>query len=375
MKTKKIFIALFTVAYLSSCSSSSEDKMAKLTELKTQMSELKTEIAKLESEVDKESNNEEGAINVATATIKPETYKHYIEVVGKVHADENTTISPESAGKITRILVEEGDRVKKGQVLAYLNNDALLSQIEQVKVDLDLAQTTYNRQEKLWNQNIGSEMEYLQAKSKLASTQQNLSALQAQLDMMSVKSQIDGVVDEVFQKKGEIAGPSIAFARVVNIDKIYIKSEVGEKFLGTIHKGDDTQVTFPAINKTVEAKIYRSSTVINDISRTFSVRININNTDNSIRPNLLSKVKLCVFSSDSLIVIPSLLVKKDFHGEFVFITNKEDGKTVAKKQYVKSVFNSDNKTIISEGLTPGNEIITTGYDQVVNGTAVNVKNS
>ncbi len=372
MKAKNLIIGLFAVAYLSSCSSKTEDKNARLTELKTNMSDLKKEIAQLESEIEEESGNTEGAINVATTVIKPETYKHYIEVTGKVHADENTTISPEGSGKITRILVEEGDKVTKGQVLAYLNNDALASQIEQAKVDLELANTTFERQEKLWKQNIGSEMEYLQAKSKKASLEQNLSALEAQLDMMSVKSQINGVVDEVFQKKGEIASPSIPFARVVNIDKIYIRSEVGEKYLGTIHKGDDTQVTFPAIKKTVDAKIYRSSTVINDISRTFSVRVNIDNKDKSIRPNLLSKVKLCVFSSDSLIVVPSLIVKKDFNGEFVFISAKEDGKIIAQKQYVTSVFNSDNKTIITEGLKPGDEIITTGYDQVVNGTSINV---
>lgn len=367
-----ILLALLTGA----CASKSiEDKITQLNEHKTELSKLKKEISKLENEIEMEQGNSTNAVNVATKIIKPQTYKHYIEVTGKVKADENTIISPEGVGKITNIIIEEGDKVKRGQVLAYLNTDAIQSQIEQAKVNLNLAITTFNRQQKLWNQNIGSEIEYLQAKSNKESQEQSLNSLEAQLAMSTVRSQIDGVVDEVFQKKGEIAGPSIPFARVVNLDKIYINTEVGEGFIGKINKGDETSVFLPALDTTIGAKIFRSSTVINDISRTFRVRINLNNVNHKIKPNLISVVKLKVFSADSLLIVPSILVKQDFEGEFVFVTTEKDGKYYAKKQYVTSIFNSNNSTIISEGLNDGDAIITEGYDQIVNGTEIAIVKS
>ncbi|WP_171973216.1 efflux RND transporter periplasmic adaptor subunit [Saccharicrinis aurantiacus] len=375
MKTRNILIGFIAISLAACSGSETKEKISELAELKADFTELKKQITKLEKEIEEESGSKEGAVNVATKVITPETYNHYIEVTGKVKADENTIISPEGAGKITEILVEEGDNVRKGQTLAYLNNDALDTQIEQAKVNLNLAITTFERQERLWNQNIGSEMEYLQAKSNKESLEQNLRSLNAQKDMMSVKSQINGVVDEVFQRKGEIAGPSLPFARVVNIDKVYVNTEVGEKFLGTINKGDATEIYFPSIKKTVDAKIYRSSTVINDISRTFRVRINLDNKSHEIKPNLLTSVKLRVFSADDLIIVPSILVKQDFEGEFIFVATESNGKSIAKKQYVTSIFNSDNKTIISEGLKSGDQIITVGYDQIVNGTEIAIVKS
>ncbi len=368
--------SIFTLLILLIISCGSEvDKSTQLSELKKQLTELKKQISKLESEIEKEQGISASVVNVTANTIRPQTYNHYIEVTGKVRADENTVISPESAGKITRLLVEEGDKVRKGQILAYLNNDAIQSQIKQAKTRLNLAITTFERQQKLWNQKIGSEIEYLKAKADKESQEQSLKAMQAQLEMSSVKSQINGIVDQVFQKKGEIAGPSVPFARVVNIDNIYISTEVSENLLGKINKGDSTSVYFPAIDKRVKATIFRPSTVINDISRTFRVRINIKNASHEIKPNLISVVKLKVYSADNMLIVPSILVKQDFEGEFVFLTEQKDGKTYAKKQYVKSVFNTDNNSIISEGIKSGDAIITQGYDQIVNGTEISIVNS
>ena len=192
--------------------------------------------------------------------------------------------------------------------------------------------------------------------------------------MLTVKSQIDGIVDEVFQKNGEIAGPAIPFARVVNTDNIYVNAEVGEQFVGTINDNDSTTVLIPALNKTIEATIFRSSTVINDISRTFRVRINLKNSDHKIKPNLISVVKLKVYSADNVLIVPSILVKQDFDGDFLFVAEQKDGKTFAKKRYVVSTFNTDNKSIISEGLKDGDTIVTQGYNQIVDGTEINIVN-
>ncbi len=374
---KKIFKAstLALLVVLATSCGNDNDKKEQLSEYKKQMSDLKKEISSLEEEIEKEEGTSGNSVNVATEIVRPQTYNHFIEVTGKVKADKNTMVSPEGAGKIMRILVKEGDRVRQGQVLAHLNNDAIDSQIEQAKANLELATTTFERRKKIWDQNIGSEIEYLQAKAQYETQEQNLKALQAQLSMLTVKSQINGVVDEIFQRTGEIASPNTPFARVVNIDDIYVDAEVGERFVGMINDGDSASVFFPALEKTMDAKIFRSSTVINDISRTFRVRINLKNQEQNIKPNLISVVKLKVYTADSLLIVPSILVKKDFEGEFLFVTEQKDGKTYAKKQYVKSIFNTNNKSIISEGLKSGDAIVTKGYNQIVNGTEIKIINS
>lgn len=368
-------VSLILLALLLASCGNDVDKKKQLAQYKDQLTELKKEISALEDAIESEGGTKSNAVNVNTEVVRPQTYNHYIEATGKVQADQNTTVSAEGPGKITRIVVTEGDRVRRGQALAYLNNDAIESQIEQIKAGLQLSTTTFERRKKLWDQQIGSEIEYLQAKADKEAQQQNLKTLEAQLSMLTIKSQIDGVVDEVFQKSGEIAGPAIPFARVVNIDNIYVNAEVGERFVGMINDGDSTTVHIPALNETIDATIFRSSTVINDVSRTFRVRINLNNTEHKIKPNLISVVTLKVYSADSLLIVPSILVKQDFEGDFLFVVEQRDGKTYAKKTYVKSMFDTDNKTIISDGLKDGDTIVAQGYNQIVNGTEIKIVNS
>lgn len=367
--------SLILLALLLASCGNDVDKKKQLAQYKDQLTELKKEISALEDAIESEGGTKSNAVNVNTEVVRPQTYNHYIEVTGKVQADQNTTVSAEGPGKITRIVVTEGDRVRRGQALAYLNNDAIESQIEQIKAGLQLSTTTFERRKKLWDQQIGSEIEYLQAKADKEAQQQNLKTLEAQLSMLTIKSQIDGVVDEVFQKSGEIAGSAIPFARVVNIDNIYVNAEVGERFVGMINNGDSTTVHIPALNEKIDATIFRSSTVINDVSRTFRVRINLKNAEHKIKPNLISVVTLKVYSADSLLIVPSILVKQDFEGDFLFVVEQRDGKTYAKKTYVKSMFDTDNKTIISEGLKDGDTIVTQGYNQIVNGTEIKIVNS
>lgn len=370
---KTIYTALLLVLMFS-CGNN-DNKRDQLAEYKMQLSTLKKEITALENEIENEGGAENDLVNVEVEELQLQSYNHYIDVVGKVLADENTVVSAEGPGKITRIAVKEGDHVREGQVLAYLNNDAIESQIAQVKAQLQLATTTFERRKKLCDMQIGSEIEYLQAKANKETQMQNLKALEAQLNMLTVKSQIDGVVDEIFQKSGEIAGPSIPFARVVNIGNIHVTADVGERYVGAIKSNDSTEIYIPALDSTIDATIFRSATVINDVSRTFKVRINLENKDHRVKPNLISKVKLKVYSADRLLIVPSILVKQDFEGDFLFVVEQKDGKTIAKKAYVKSIFDADNKTIISEGLKAGDNIVTEGYTQVVNGTQVKVTNS
>lgn len=369
----KVAIALL-VLVLAGCSakspSTNADKEEELKTYKKELSELKKKIAKLEAELDSDSGK--GAINVVTTPVEYRLFEHFVDVTGKVEADKNIVVSPEAAGKIISIDVREGDRVQKGQILARLNTEMIERSLDEIKINLQLATTTFERQANLWKQNIGSEMEYLQAKSQKESLEQKLEGLHAQMDMAQVRAPINGIVDNVIQKQGEMAGPQMPFARLVNIDQVYVTADISEMYLQKVKAGDQVQLDFPVLDQTVEAKIYRTSSVIDADSRTFRVRINLNNASGDIKPNMLSVLKLRTFAAENAIVVPSILVKKDFTGEFVFIASQKDGKTVAKKQYITSGIKDNNNTLVIDGLKVADQLITRGYAQVVDGSVISL---
>ncbi len=367
MMKKIVSIAL--LAILVSCSSN--DKKAKedlLNEYKTELSKLKKEISKLEKEMADDSG--QGVVKVIVEPVGITSFKHYVDVTGNVSADKNILVSPEVMGNLISTNVSEGDHVKKGQVLGRLNTEMIERSIREVKINHDLAVTTYKRRKNLWDQSIGSEMEYLQAKSNKEALEQKLEALKAQLDMAVIKSPINGVIDEIILREGEMASPQMPFARIVNINNIYITADVSEMYLTKIHKGDKVGIEFPVLNRTIKKRIFRISSVIDPSSRTFRVRVNLNNEDNLIKPNMMAVLKLLTYSNDSAIVAPSILVKKDFTGEFIFIAEKDGDRWIARKRYLETGIKNNNKTVVTEGLTGEDKIIVKGYAQVVDGSEI-----
>ncbi|MCG8580711.1 MAG: efflux RND transporter periplasmic adaptor subunit [Bacteroidales bacterium] len=375
---KKIIIlamvALAIIALASSCASKSDDananKQEELNQYKSELSELKKKIAKLEKELS--AGRQEGVVNVVATPIETGLYEHFVDVTGQVETDKNIIVSPEAAGKIISIEVKEGDKVRKGDILARLNTEMTQRSLKQVEINLQLATTTFERQADLWEQNIGSEMEYLQAKSSKEGLEQQKEALEAQLDLAIVRAPIDGIVDDVIQKQGEMAGPQLPFARLVNIDNVYITADVSEIYLQKIKAGDKVAIEFPVIEKNIDATIYRSSSVIDPGSRTFRVRIDLVNRANDIKPNMLAVLKLRTFAAEDAIVVPSILVKKDFSGEFIFIAEEVEGQLRAKKRYIQTGIKDNNNTLVTEGVKPGDMVITKGYAQVVDGSAISI---
>jgi len=366
---KKI-LSIILISLLAACSATS-DKKAKeqeLAEYKQQLTLLKKKISKLEKELAVESGA--NIIKVYAAPVHYAEFRHYVDVSGNVNADKNIIVSPETGGNIVTIDVKEGDKVRKGQILGRLNTEMIERTIKEVRINYDLAVTTYNRRKKLWDQKIGSEMEFLQAKSQKESLEQKLESLRAQLDMAFITSPIDGIVDEINQKIGEIAGPQMPFARVVNLDKLYITADVSEMYLPRIHKGEKVEINFPVIDLTIHKKIFRVSNVIDPSSRTFRVRVNLNNENNMIKPNMMAVLKLLIYSNDNAIVVPSILIKKDFTGDFLFIAEKEGDKWYARKRYLVTGIKNNNETVVLEGLKDGDRLITKGYAQVVDGSEI-----
>ncbi|MDX8338025.1 efflux RND transporter periplasmic adaptor subunit [Draconibacterium sp. IB214405] len=371
---KKILFLATAALILSACGNTNPTddagKRKQLQELKQQVHALEQQIHALETEL--ADNTEEKLVNVKTTILEDQKFEHFIEVTGTVEAEQDVDVSPESAGVIKEVLVVEGQNVSKGQVMAKLNTDLLERSIDELQVQLDLAVTNYERQKNLWDQNIGSEMQFLQAKNNKESLEKRIQSLNTQIEMSEVKSPINGVVDVVYQKKGHIGSPQVPFAKVINTGSIKIYGDISESYITKVHKGDEVEIRFPALDKTVKATINQIGNTIDPNNRTFRVRINLNNSTNQIKPNLISVISLRDYVNESAIVVPSLYIKEDFKGHYTYISEKADGKDVAKKVYVTPGVTNNNMTEITDGLTAGMHVISEGYNQVINGTAVKI---
>ena len=373
---KKILIVLTAAVILSACGSTPANddatKRQLLQQYKQEMHDLKQKISQLESEL--KSDKKEEVINVKVAELQTQKFEHFIEVTGKVEAELDVDVSPETAGVITEVLVKEGQLVSKGQVLAKLSTEVLERSIDELQVQLELAVTNFQRTENLWNQNIGSEMQYLQSKNNKESLEKRIASLNSQIEMAQVKSPVNGVVDIVYQKKGHIGSPQMPFAKVINISKMKIYADVSESYLTKVSKGDRVTVTFPALNREVEAPIFQIGNSIDPKNRTFRVRINMNNTDKMIKPNLVSIIKIRDYLAEEAIVIPSLFIKEDFNGSYTYIVDGGNGKGKAKKVYITPGVTNNNMTEVTEGLTAGTQIISEGINQIVDGTPIQFQN-
>ncbi|MCW0483856.1 efflux RND transporter periplasmic adaptor subunit [Gaoshiqia sediminis] len=374
MKRARQLVVLVMAFVLASCAgtpdNSVEAKRKQLTDYKKQRLDLETKIAELEKELD--ANSEVKYVNVKALALEPRLFEHFVEVTGKVEADQEVNVSPEGSGKIIDILVREGQHVQKGTVLANLNTDMLDQSIAEAKIGLELAQTTFDRQKNLWDQKIGSELQFLQAKSNKESMERRLESLQAQKEMAVIKSPVDGVVDVIFQKKGEIASPQFPFAKVVNISRIKIYGDVAESYLTKVKTDNPVSISFPAISRNTEARITQIGNYIDPNNRTFRIRLDLSNPDGMIKPNMIAILKIRDYVSESAFVVPSLLIKSDFRGKYTYVVDESDPIKRARKVYVTTGVSANNLTEVTEGLGANMKVISEGFDQVIDGSAVHI---
>jgi len=369
---KKILFVLTTMLILAACSGTKvEDeatKRARLQELKQQVHDIEQQITALEKELT--TTTEKEVIKIKAVSVAPQKFEHFIEVTGTVEADEDVNVAAETAGVIDEVLVTEGQNVRKGQVLARINTDVLDRSVDELEVQLDLAKTNYERQKNLWDQNIGSEMEYLQAKNNKESLEKRIESLKTQINLAEIKSPSDGVVDVVYQKKGNIGSPQTPFAKVVNISHLKIYGDVSESYLTKVHTGDKVLVRFPALNSELEARINQIGNMIDPNNRTFRIRINLDNPDKTIKPNLISVLRLRDYVNENAIVVPALYIKEDFSGHYTYVVEKNGADSVARKIYVTPGVSDNNLTEVKEGLQEGMLVVSEGYNQISDGTLV-----
>jgi len=300
-------------------------------------------------------------LNIVTVIqAKEKIFRHYLEVQGNVEADQSVELYPERSGTITQIFVKEGQTVFKGQNLVQIDDAVIESSMIELQTQLDLATTTFERQERLWKQNIGSELQFLQAKANKEGLENSLNSLKEQAKKLKILAPFSGTVDEVFAKVGGLAAPQIPTLRLVNLTKVHVESEVTETYLNAIQKGTEVELFFPSIAKNITAKINQVGNFINPNNRSFKVRINVDNSNNELKANLLANVKINDFKNNG-IVIPSKLIQKDRLGKtFVYTLEKEGDKFAVQKTYIKEQLSYNNESLIVEGLTENILIVDKG---------------
>ncbi len=323
----------------------------------------------------KKAEKIDSAIPVRVTEMKPEVFKHYIETSGNVEAVEWAFITPQINGKVKTVNVEEGDKVKKGQILVVLDDAIIRNNIADLKAQLDLAKVTYKKQKMLWEQKIVSEMAYLQAKAKKESLEKKLAVLREQLGYTKVRAPFDGIVENIQIKTGEIAGPGRKLMQIYNLNELKIKAAISEKYIEKIKEGDTVAVFFDNLSiDTLKLPVYRISNVINPSNRTFDIELRLKNKKHLIKPNMTANLRINDYVNPDAFVVPTPVVKKDFNKEFVFIAVKEKGKYVAKKVFVKSNITYNGMTEIIDGLNEGDLLITEGYNEVAGHSLIKILN-
>ena len=311
--------------------------------------------------------------SVTVLEVRPETFIHSFEALGKVEADRSVNLLPEMGGQIKRVLVSEGERVVAGQTLIELDNSVMRSSLDEVKKSLSLATTLFEKQERLWKQGIGSEVQYLQAKTNKESLEQRIQTVQNQLAMSRVKAPFAGTVDEMNAKEGEFAAPGMALGRLISTGKASVTADIPESYSNVVGKGQKVDLFFPSINKTLEARVTQVSDYINPDNRSYKVYVNLPATG-EYKPNMLAKVKVRDYEADQALSVPAALVQQDMSGNnYVFVWKLvKDGIGSVEKRAVEVGKNNGEQVEIKSGLVLGETLVDKGARTVRDGQSVKV---
>jgi RND family efflux transporter MFP subunit len=347
-------------------------KKKELAELKTKQRELSERIPMLEKEIAKLDTSLKVQAKtklVGVDTLAPTTFNHYVEVQGQVDAKENVLALQLAPGVVTAILVNVGDHVHKGQVLFTTDASATEAQIATVKTQLNLATTVFEKQERLWKENIGSEVQYLQAKTNKEAAESQLQQLQNAVELTKCKSPIDGVVDEIRLKIGDMAAPSQAMpgVRVVNNSYLVIKAKLSDAQIGLLEVGDMVKVNFPDINKTIESKVSFVGQVVDKQTRTFNVEVKLDNRDADYKSNMIAKLLINDDVEKNVITVPTNTIQQNENGQnYVLIADNN----TAVKRIIEVGPEYNGTTVVTKGLAKGDKIISFGYSEVVDGQKI-----
>ena len=376
-------VLLIIVIFAMACGSSAKEKKGESTDKKTELLKLKEEQTKLNEKIrtieedlartDTSVAADANAKLVSITSIASEEFTHYIDLQGKVDAENIAFVSPRGmGGQVKAVYVKQGDAVRKGQLLIRLDDAVTRQQVEQFKVQLDLAQTLYERRKNLWDKQIGTEVELLQAKSNVENLQKQLGLLNEQHSMSNVYAEISGVADMVNIKVGEYFTPASAGVkgiRIVNTNNLKVTVDVPENYLHKIEKGSEIEITLPDLNKTVKSKVSVKGSVIDPSSRSFYIEAKIPSSKD-FRPNQIALVRIQDYQADNAITIPMNTLQNDEKGKFVMVAVNENGKLIARKKQVEVGELYGNNLEVRSGLRPNDALIVEGFQGLYDGQLV-----
>lgn len=375
---KKLIVLTILSGFLFSCDSGQDSNKVKsqidkyqdeIEELNQKVSDLKAELPE-STDGDKVANN---ALKVRTQQVSLKPFSKFFTATGEVEAINEAFISPEVSGQITNINVVEGQKVKKGQLLAKLNTSLIEKNIEEVKTQLQLAETLFNKQQELWDQNIGSERQYLESKNSYQSLQNKLATLQEQYNMSIIRSPIDGIVEDIMLKTGELASPGMQLMQIVDLDHLNVTAKLSENYLSIIKKGDMVTISFPSFPELVmEKPVTRIGNVINKQNRTFIIEVEINNQKDELKPNLLANIKVNDYNNKASIVVPSMVIREDLVGSYLYVAEDNGSGLISVKKYIQVGKAYEDQTEVISGLSVDDVIITDGYSNVSDGAFIQI---
>ncbi len=367
--------AVAVAILLGACSAATpeDDKEARLEKLKKQNTEISKEIQKLESEIAKANPDAVSNIkakDVGVSDLAVQNFDHYVQTQGHVESENNILVSAKSMGVITRVNVSEGQQVSKGQVLAQIDNSLIERSIEGMESQLELASSVYDRQKNLWDQKIGTEVQFLQAKTNKESLEKQIASLREQNDMARIKSPISGSVDNIFVKVGENIAPGMPAVRVVNASDLKIQARVSEAYITSIKKGDKVLVNISELKKEVPARVTFVGRTIDLLSRTFNVEVALPSHPD-LRPNMTATVKIIFDSNPSALVIPINVIQNINNEKVVYVATEKGKQTVATRRVVSVDGVYGNQAEVT-GLNAGDKLITVGYQGLNDGDFIKI---
>lgn len=384
---KNIYILIITTLLLTSCGGDKKsvesiiekenlvDIRTKKNEISNQIQAFSDQLKQLDVAIAKLDTTKKVPL-ITTFTAKQGVFNHYLELQGNVQTKKNIIIYPEMSGVLTKVFVKEGQKVSKGQLLARIDDGGLGQQVAQMQIQADLAKTTFERQERLWNQKIGSEIEFLQSKSTYEAQLKAVSQMQSQLAKTGIKAPFSGIIDDIITEQGTVVAPGQSqLMRIVNLSDMYIETDVPESYISSITVNKKVHVEFSVLGKTIDAKIRQTGNFINPANRTFKVEIAIPNKDGSIKPNLTAKLKINDYTNEKALLIPQSIISENANGEqYIYaVKNKSaSNEGLAERIIIETGKTQGDDIEVLVGIENGIEIIQEGARSVKSGQTVKV---
>lgn len=388
---KYIYVTFLTALILTSCGNKKEVSLDAVlatndvTQIKSKKAEIDAKQAKLSIALDKlndrldDLNQNKNIPLITTFVAKAVTFTHFIELQGNVQTKQNVLIYPEMPGILKSVLVKEGQQVVKGQALATIDDGGMTQQLAQLNANAQLAKTTYERQKRLWNQKIGSEIQFLQAKTSYEAQKSAVNQLKSQLEKAIINAPFSGIIDNIFKERGTVVAPGAGseIFRILNLSNMYIETDVPETYIGNIIENKAVEISFPVLGEMVNSKIRHVGNYINPNNRSFKIEIGVPNLNGKVKPNLTAKLKLNDYTNTNALLIPQSIISENSKGaQFIYIVKdkKENDEAVAERLIIETGKTQGDLIEVTKNLTENAEVVMEGARSVTNGQVVKVIN-